>query len=222
MTLVMPWTQKKHPFPCLEGCFRSGDAARLFARIYQNEQMCCLIWSSSFIRKKKIKASLPRALAEICRNTQRLPGEVSFLINRQKPSARRAQLFHTHLSISVWISRSWDLSTDYSQCPQQLSKCSPCSRKNKEGISSRCCSFAGALTRDEDALHKQTPLHTTAAPERVDCTSGWVHIWQHLLSPPYCQGGSLKSETAARPRHRKPQSGRGRQQTLPLAGNVPS
>lgn len=170
-----------------------------------------------FHKKKKSKPAFPGHL-------QRSAGIPSVYQGRflSLSTDRSPQLFHTHLSISVWISRSWDLSTDYSQCPQQLSKCSPCSRKNKEGISSRCCSFAGALTRDEDALHKQTPLHTTAAPERLDCTSGWVHIWQHLLSPPYCQGGSLKSETAARPRHRKPQSGRGRQQTPPLAGNVPS
>lgn len=70
MTLVMPWTQKKHPFPCLEGCFRSGDAARLFARIYQNEQMCCLIWSSSFIRKKKNQSQPSQGT---CRDLQEYP-----------------------------------------------------------------------------------------------------------------------------------------------------
>lgn len=76
--------------------------------------------------------------------------------------------------------------------------------QNKERISSRCCSFAGALTRDKDALHKQTPLHTTAALQHLERTSGWVHIWQRLLSPPHCQGGSLKSETAAAQRQNNP------------------
>lgn len=124
MALVMSWTQKSIPSPACRVCFSSGDAAKLLARIYQNEQMCYLTWNSSSIRSKKIKinTSLPRELAEFCRNIQPLPGGISFLINRQKPTARRAQLFHAHL----WIIRTWDLSTDYSQCPQQLSKSDLC------------------------------------------------------------------------------------------------
>lgn len=40
----------------------------------------------------------------------------------------------------------------------------------------------------------KAPLHTAAAPER---TSGWVHIWQHLLSPPYCQRGEPQIRTSS-------------------------
>lgn len=154
-----------------------------------------------------------------CRATEFCFYQVGFLSLSTDRSPQQGGLSSsTHTCwISAWIIRTWDLSTDYSQCPQQLSKCSLSSWMNKEGINSRCCSFAGALTRGKDALHKQTPLHTTAALEHLECTSGWAHIWQHLLSPPYCQGGSLKSETAAVPRQSKTQSCQDRLQTLPCA-----
>lgn len=155
-----------------------------------------------------------------------------FLINIQKPAARRAQLFHTHLldHISLGLAGTLDLGSDYSPCPQQLSKCSlrfRASWKNKEEISSRCCSFAGALTREQDALHKQTSPRIAAAPEHLECTSGWVHIWQHLLFPPSPPllpkrepqiRNSTRTET-----ERITQSGQDRpSSTLPLAQRVRS
>lgn len=111
-----------------------------------------------------------------CRATELCFYQVGFLSLSTDRSPQQGGLSSsTHTCwISAWIIRTWDLSTDYSQCPQQLSKCSLSSWMNKEGISSRCCSFAGALTRGKDALHKQTPLHTTAALEHLECTSGSI------------------------------------------------
>lgn len=139
--------------------------------------MCCLTWSSSSIRKKdqsQPSQGTSRVLQEHPAFTK---WDFSPYQQTEALSEEGSALPHTPVGSQCGLSGPGITALTIPSVPNSSASAASAPGRTKRGSAAD-----GALTRDKDALHKQTPLHTTAAPEHLECTSGWVHIWQHLPS----------------------------------------